>query len=118
MTQRRRNRGRESIRKLSLRLLLLLLTTARLRAGRGRRGLDDDKGNVRGACERVEALEVIRHHLIELPELRVDLRSQLFVERVGLLGRLRVGARDDATERRQLVVEPDGIVQRVLAALV
>src|SRR5215213_2545538 len=74
--------------------LVILLRAARVGGGRVRRGLDDDGRDVGRAHEAVEGLEVCRHHLIEPAKLRVYLRGQLFVEREGLLGRLRVGARD------------------------
>ena len=66
----------------------------------------------------VEQRQLLRQRLLHLRELRVELRRQLVEHLDALIGRLVVGAFDHAGQRRDLVVQLDRIVERILAAAV
>ena len=68
--------------------------------------------------EIVEGREVLVPDLAKLRELGVDRRRQPVLDLHLLVGRAVVAARRRGGERVELVVEPDGIVERVLPALV
>src|SRR4051812_395734 len=66
--------------------------------------------------ELVEVCEVKAEQRVELPELFVESIGQLLEYRIRLFGRFVVADLDQPLQRRQLVVQTDRIVERILTA--
>ena len=90
---------------------------ARRRRGRLRR-LGIDGVHLLALQRGIQPRQLDLHRRVHLLQLLLELGRQLLEHLVGLIGRPMVGALDDAHQRRDLVVQPDRIVQRILAAAI
>src|SRR5581483_9324023 len=85
----------------------------------GRAGRRDDDGRyVLFAHQAIERGQVRGGKLLVLLQLRVGFRREILVHHVRLRGRRVIGTLHYAFERRQLIVQLDGEVQRIFAAAV
>src|SRR6185503_10499872 len=81
------------------------------------RRLDDHCRNILIAHELIERRHIGPHDLRQLLQLRVNLRHQFIVNRIRLRRWCSFSTANHTTERSELVVESNRIVQRILTAL-